>query len=191
MIDKFLSFVYNFTKGEDYMENYVLLWIQENLRTPVLTDFFRFMTTLGNSGIIWIIITVLLLCIKNYRKIGIASAVSLVSSLVVNNIVLKNLIARPRPYTLIQGLTILTNPPADFSFPSGHTAASFACATVLFLMLPKKYGVPALILATLISFSRLYLGVHFPTDVLAGLISGVILGAISYELVSKKFFRQK
>ena len=112
-------------------------------------------------------------------------AVSLLLSLVINNLMLKNIIARPRPYDMIEGLKTLVAAPTDFSFPSGHTASSFAAATVLFLTLPKKYGIPAIILAALMGFSRLYIGVHYPTDVLAGLISGVLIAIITVKAFKK------
>ena len=81
----------------------------------------------------------------------------------ITNVCLKNLVARPRPMS-VEGLVPLIGKPTDYSFPSGHTCASFACALVLYRILPKKYGVPAVILASLIAFSRLYVGVHYPTD---------------------------
>lgn len=86
-------------------------------------------------------------------------------------------VARSRPYDCIRGLIPLITPPTDYSFPSGHTAASFAVGVLLFRKLPKRYGIPALVLAALIGFSRLYLGVHYPSDVLAGALLGT---GISY-----------
>jgi len=161
------------------MDGKILLWIQNNMRSDALTPAFRFITTLGNMGAIWILITVLFLLFRKTRKAGFGCATALLTSLVFNNLILKNLVARVRPYDVIEGLIALIPHPHDFSFPSGHTAASFAAATVIFVMLPKKYGVLALILATLISFSRLYLGVHYPTDVLFGMLSGTVIGVVS------------
>ena len=86
----------------------------------------------------------------------------------------------------MEGLTRLIEKQSDYSFPSGHTAASFAAAVILFLQLPKKYGIPALILAVLISFSRLYLGVHYPTDVLAGAVSGTLIALAVHWIFEKK-----
>lgn len=113
-------------------------------------------------------------------------AASLVGSVVVNNLFLKNVVARTRPYEVVEGLTRLIEKQSDYSFPSGHTAASFAAAVILFLQLPKKYGIPALILAVLISFSRLYLGVHYPTDVLAGAVSGTLIALAVHWIFGKK-----
>ena len=161
------------------MDSNILLFIQEYIRNPITDPFFKFITLLGNGGAIWILCTILLLLFKKTRKIGFMCAIALLASLVLNNLILKNLIARARPYDMIQGLKILVEAPTDFSFPSGHTASSFAAATVLFLTLPKKYGIPALVLAALMGFSRLYIGVHYPTDVLAGLISGVLIALVT------------
>lgn len=91
---------------------------------------------------------------------------------------LKNLIRRVRPYEVISGLTALIEKQHDFSFPSGHTASSFAVAIILYQELPKKYGCIAIVLAILIAFSRLYLGVHYPSDVIAGAISGSCIGML-------------
>ena len=171
------------------MDSNILLFIQEYIRNPITDPIFKFITSLGNGGFIWILCTILLLLFKKTRKIGFMCAVVLLASLVLNNLILKNLIARARPYDMIQGLKILVEAPTDFSFPSGHTASSFAAATVLFLTVPKKYGIPALVLAALMGFSRLYIGVHYPTDVLAGLISGVLI-AIVTVIAFKKLCRK-
>lgn len=155
----------------------ILLFLQDVIRNPVLTPFFIFVTKLGNAGAIWIALTVILLIPKKTRKIGCMSALALLGSLIINNLILKNLIARIRPYEIINGLVPLIEKPTDYSFPSGHTGSSFAAACILYRKLPKRFGIPALILAILIGFSRLYLGVHYPSDVLCGIISGV---GISY-----------
>ncbi len=152
-------------------ENF-LLWIQDSVRNDALTPVFVFITTLGNGGIIWILISVAMLFYKKTRKVGIAVLIALAASLLIDNILLKNIVARTRPYDVISGLTSLVGTQKDYSFPSGHTGSSFAAAVVMFIMLPKRYGVPAVVLAALIGFSRLYVGVHYPTDVLAGMMLG-------------------
>lgn len=154
----------------------ILLWIQENIRNPLLNPVMKAITHLGDAGIFWILLTVILLCFKKTRRAGIVSALALILSLVVNNLCLKNLVDRTRPYELIEGLKILVAKPADASFPSGHSGASFAAATAIFPWVSRRYGVPLLILAALIALSRLYVGVHFPTDVLAGTVIGILLG---------------
>lgn len=153
----------------------LLLWIQDTLQTPVLTSFFTFLTRLGDAGMIWILMSVCLLLSKRTRTIGIMALCSLGFTYIIDNVILKNLIGRIRPYEVIQGLQCLIERQNDFSFPSGHTGSSFAVAVVLLLKLPKKYGIPALLLAALIGFSRLYLGVHYPTDVLCGALVGTMI----------------
>ena len=160
----------------NYIDGQMLLWIQDNLRNDFLTPIFKFITHLGDVGAIWIGCTILLLIFAKYRKVGLLSAFALIGSLLINNLILKNLIARVRPYEAVEGLTRLIEAQSDYSFPSGHAGASFAAAVIFFLYLPKKFGVPALVLAFLISFSRLYVGVHYITDVLAG---GLISAAIA------------
>ncbi|MCI8327717.1 MAG: phosphatase PAP2 family protein [Lachnospiraceae bacterium] len=157
------------------MDASILLWIQEYLRTPWLSAFFRQITKLGNAGIFWILAAIFFLCFTRTRKIGIEASASLLLSFLINNVFLKNVVARIRPYEVVDGLHRLIEKQSDFSFPSGHTASSFAVAVILYLELPKKYGVPFMILAVLISFSRLYLGVHYPSDVLAGAVSGSLI----------------
>lgn len=162
-------------------EQSFLLWLQDSVRNDVLNSIFIFITTLGNGGMIWIAMGLGLMIPKKTRKIGIFVLISLLGSLLINNMLLKNVVARTRPYDAIAGLTSLVGPQSDYSFPSGHTASSFAAAIVLLKGLPKKYGVPAVILACLIGFSRLYVGVHYPTDVICGAISGIAIALISYQ----------
>lgn len=150
----------------------ILLWLQNYVRNDILTPVFIGITTLGNGGLIWIISSALLMVSKKTRKTGIMVLLALVLSVLINNVALKNIVARVRPYNVVSGLTSLIGTMPDFSFPSGHTGSSFAAAVVMFLRLPKKIGVPALILAFLIGFSRLYIGVHYPSDVLGGALIG-------------------
>lgn len=154
------------------LDGQILLWIQENLRNDFLTPVIKFITSLGDSGIFWIILTVFLLIYKKTRTTGVLCAMGMIGSAIINNLILKNLVDRIRPYEIVDGLKNIIEKPVDASFPSGHTGVSFAVAVILFWETPKKYGVPALVLAVLISLSRLYVGVHFPTDVLGGMITG-------------------
>lgn len=161
------------------LDGNILLWIQEFIRSDILTPFFLFITHLGDGGTIWIITSVLLLFPKKTRKVGVMGLLALLCSLLINNMLVKNLVARPRPFTRLTDLTILIDIPSEFSFPSGHTASSFAAAFVFFRNLPKKFGVPAIILAAFIGLSRLYIGVHYPTDVLFGVLSGLLLSLLA------------
>ena len=167
------------------IESAILLWIQNNLRCGLLTPLMRAITTLGNGGAFWIALTVLLLIFRRTRRIGVYCAASMLLTLLVVNLCIKPLAARTRPYELIQGLEILVSRPRDYSFPSGHSANSLSCAWTLFRLAPKKYGVPALVLAVLIALSRLYVGVHFPTDVLAGAAIGVLLSELTLRALRR------
>lgn len=154
------------------LEGPILLWIQEYIRNEFLTPVVTFITHLGDSGFIWILLTVICLVFARTRKTGVLLTFSLLLNFLVNNLVLKNLVARTRPYEAVEGLHRIIEAQSDFSFPSGHTGCSFAAAVVLFVVCPRKVGIPAMILAVLIALSRLYVGVHFPTDVLGGAIIG-------------------
>lgn len=169
------------------LEGGILLFIQENLRAPVLNEIICFITTLGNKGAIWIVFALGLLCFKRTRKAGLACAIALLLSLLVTNISLKNIIHRIRPYEVIESLKIIVKPESSFSFPSGHSSGSFAGGWAMFRMLPKKWGVPALVLAVLIALSRLYVGVHYPTDVLAGVVIGILVAEAGVAIVRKLF----
>ena len=161
----------------------IILWIQENLRVGFLNPVMQGITHLGDGGIFWIIVSVVLLLFKKTRKIGLCCALGLIFDLLVVNMALKPLVARIRPYVVLNDITILTHQPGDHSFPSGHSAGSFACAWALFRACKnKKWGTAALVLASLISLSRLYVGVHYPTDVIGGIAVGIIVGELGYHL---------
>lgn len=161
----------------------IILWIQENLRVGFLNPIMQGITHLGDGGIFWIIVSVVLLLFKKTRKIGLCCALGLIFDLLVVNMALKPLVARIRPYVVLNDINILTHQPGDHSFPSGHSAGSFACAWALFRACKnKKWGAAALVLASLISLSRLYVGVHYPTDVIGGIAVGIIVGELGYRL---------
>ena len=166
------------------IDGQILIWIQENLRYAFLTPIVKFITHLGDAGIFWILLTLGLLIFKKTRKVGVMSAVALLGALLIDNIILKNLVGRIRPYEVVDGLQCLIGAQKDFSFPSGHTGSSFASAVVCFKELPKRYGIPLLVLAFLIAFSRLYVGVHYPTDVLAGMAIGTLVALLSCKIVN-------
>ena len=162
----------------------ILDFIRERLACPFLDAVMPLITSLANGGIIWIIAAVLLLIFKKSRKTGFSVALALITGLIIGNLILKNLVGRIRPYEFNEGVEILVARLSDYSFPSGHTLASFEAATVL-LIRDKRLGVPALVLAVAIAFSRLYLYVHYPTDVLAGIILGVLIGIFACKTVDK------
>ncbi len=162
----------------------ILDLIREYLSCPLLDSVMKFITFSGDAGRIWILTGVILLFFEKTRKIGIAVCLALIFNFVVTNITLKPLIARTRPFDLAEGIKLITDKPTDFSFPSGHSSASFAASVAIFCN-NKKYGTFALILALLIAFSRLYLYLHFPSDVLAGSIIGSVCGYISYLIIKR------
>lgn len=169
----------------------ILDWIAANLWCPFLDAVMPVITLLGDAGIFWIAIAVVLLFFPKTRKVGLGMGAALILGLLVCNVTLKPLIARPRPYDYQLehfGVTIklLIEAQHDFSFPSGHTIASFEAATVL-LIHSRKAGIPAMILACLIAFSRMYLYVHYPTDVIASVVLGIAFGFLGNWLVQKGF----
>lgn len=166
------------------LDGAILLWIQEWIRSDLMNPIMIKITHLGDAGLVWIALSLFLLFPKSTRKYAMMAIVALLLSLLINNMLLKNIIARTRPYEVVEGLNRLIGAQHDFSFPSGHTASSFATAVVLFCNLKKRYGIPLLILAVLISLSRLYVGVHYPTDVLFGAISGTLLAVLAQWLVN-------
>ena len=149
-------------------------FIQQNLRTPAGDAFMVAVTTLGNAGAVWILLGILLLLRKKHRKTGIILLAALFIDFLVCNIYLKNLIQAPRPCELNTTVQLLISRPSDYSFPSGHSLIGFAGAVSIWRMHPRM-GSWFLALAGLIAFSRLYLFVHFPTDVLAGAAIGTAL----------------
>ncbi|MCR4956705.1 MAG: phosphatase PAP2 family protein [Lachnospiraceae bacterium] len=152
----------------------ILDWIQTYLRNPVCDFLLPKITVLGNKGIIWIVIAITLLVIGK-KTPALEMIMGLVMGVLIGNIALKHLVARARPCWINTAVDMLVAVPKDYSFPSGHSMSSFCCAMIL-LHYNKKLGIPALILAIVIAFSRLYVYVHFPTDVLVGSVIGIIIG---------------
>lgn len=163
-------------------EFFILNFIREHLSCTFMDAVMRAITFLGDAGWIWILSGIVLTIIPKTRKIGVTVCLSLVLSLLVSNITLKPIIARTRPFDLAEGIALIIDSPKDFSFPSGHTSASFAAAVAIFTH-NKKWGVLPLILAVLIGFSRLYLYVHFPSDVLGGALIGTACAVSSYVII--------
>lgn len=158
-----------------------LQWIQENIVCSWLTPIMQTVTELGNMGLIWVLVTVALLIFPQTRKYGLISALALIINALVCNGLLKSIFARPRPFT-VTDIQLLIPPPGGYSFPSGHTSSSFAAATSLCFW-NKKAGIVGIILASLIAFSRMYFFVHYPTDVLCGLILGIAAAFLAKAIV--------
>ena len=182
MLTAFQNFLYTCAISFDLP---VLDWIQANLKSSVMDTVMPIITVFGDAGIFWMVVSALLFIFPKTRRTGLGMAIAMMIGLIVCNVTLKPLVARIRPYDLQAelGVTIqlLGERMHDFSFPSGHTIASFEAAVVL-LKNSKKMGIPAMILAVLISFSRLYLYVHYPTDVIASIILGTLFALIGNAL---------
>ena len=164
------------------MELQILDAIQ-TIRTPILDQLMCFITSLGSAGRVWILLAVILLIFPKLRKSGVIILAALVVDLILCNGILKNLVGRTRPFDVNTSVSILINKPRDFSFPSGHTAVSFAAVAALFFSGEKKLWKISLVAAVLIAFSRLYLYVHYPTDILGGIVVGILAGYIGYRVV--------
>lgn len=163
------------------MELQFLYWLQE-LHNPIPDRIMIFITSLGNGGIFWICLGVILAFIPKTRKCGISMLLAMALTFVLGNLILKNVVARPRPFTVATDVVLKIPRPGEYSFPSGHTMNSFAAATTIFLYY-RKAGIGALILASLIAFSRMYLFVHYPTDILAGMLLGIVDAWIVFRIV--------
>ena len=142
-----------------------------------------FVSWLGNSGLLFIALALLMLCFKRLRALGGVCCTALALDALLVNVLLKPLVARERPFAT-GAFTLLLLPPGDYSFPSGHTAAAFAFAAAL-APAGKKWSAAALLFACLMGFSRMYLSVHFPTDVLCGALCGALCGRAALFLWQK------
>lgn len=162
----------------------ILDFLQEHLKCSFLDKIVPVITALGDKGIIWIALALFFIITGKQRKIGFMIAAVLIIGFIDGNLLLKNIIARERPFTYIEFPELLIAQPKDYSFPSGHTMSSFGVAFVI-LYGNKKLGAAALIIAALIAFSRLYLYVHFPTDVIGGILLGCFNTILAVCIVNK------
>lgn len=153
------------------IEGSVLLWLQ-GLRIPAADVFFTWFTRLGNAGLVWIVLSLVMVLFRRTRKTGMLALAAMLLGFVCCNLTIKPLVARIRPWLAVEGLRTLVAEHDPHSFPSGHTCAAFAAAGIWWRGLPRKWGGVALVLAVLMGFSRLYVGVHFPSDVLTGALLG-------------------
>lgn len=159
--------------------DFKILYMINELHNDILDKIMIFITNLGDAGIVWILLAIILLFMKKTRKCGILMIISMGIGVIFGNIILKNLIARPRPCWIDRSIKLLIETPKDYSFPSGHTLASFEAAIMIYLN-NKKAGLISIIMACLIAFSRMYLFVHFPTDILGGAILGTVISILVY-----------
>ena len=154
------------------------------MRGGILDIVMPVISGIGNGGTVWIIIALIFTATKKYRIEGISMLAALLINLLISNVILKQLVARVRPCDINTAVELLIPRPADWSFPSGHASSSFAAAAVIFCR-DKKIGSAALILAAVIAFSRLYLYVHYPSDIIAGIAVGITVGIFTRKLIIK------
>ena len=162
----------------------ILHWTQNTLVCPAMDFLMPKITLLGNGGAIWIFAAVVLLATKKYRKYGVFLLAGLAIGVLIGNLTLKPLIARSRPCWLDESVQLLIANPTDYSFPSGHTLSSVIGAAVL-TKANRKFGLAAIPLAAFIAFSRLYLYVHFPTDILGTVALGAVIGLVTCKIGDK------
>ncbi len=165
------------------------LYALQEIHNPVLDAVMAFLSNIGNAGILWIALSVILMIPKKSRTTGFQMMLSIIITFVIGNLILKNVIMRARPCQIDETVALLVAIPSDYSFPSGHSMNGFTAAVALFYN-NKKLGTPALILAALIAFSRLFNFVHFPTDAFFGIILGSVV-AIAVCTVWKKVAKSK
>ena len=156
-----------------------------------MTPIMEFISLLGKGGIFLILLSLVLIVLKPYRRLGSAMLLGLAIGAIVVNLWLKVVIARPRPYADINGIfyplwqLLGSHTESDFSFPSGHTNAAFASMIPVFTMCNKKWSWLALVFGVLMGISRIYLVVHFPSDVLGGMITGTIAGLLGVLIATR------
>lgn len=168
------------------LDESALWWIAEHLRAPALTALLSFYTHLGDGGRVFILAAALMLFFRLTRRSGAAALLSMLFGLLVTNLTLKPLVGRLRPWIVMEGFAALVEEGDMNSFPSGHSCAAFAFATALCMTLPdRRAKAAALTAAALMALSRLYLGVHFPSDVLAGVLIGALCGLLGAWMVIK------
>ena len=162
----------------------ILYWFQ-SLHNPVLNQIEKIITAFGDGGFFWIGLTIAILIFVKDKRVGLTCALSLAAEALLV-LILKNTVRRSRPIWLDPSVQMLVKIPKDFSFPSGHSGASFAVSVGIFCY-NKKWGTAAIVLAVLIAISRLYLFVHFPTDVIVGTLIGITMAILMNYFVKKKY----
>ena len=163
----------------------VLYFVQENLRSDFLDAVASVLSVVFNAGIAWFVICAVMAIFKKSRSASLMVLCAIVLAFAIGELTMKNVICRVRPCNIDTDILLAVSRPSSYSFPSGHTGSSFAAATAIFLW-NKKWGIPALVLAFVIAMSRVYLFVHYPTDVLAGAVLGVLC-ALAVYFIFKKF----
>ena len=168
------------------LDGSILIWIQEHLRVALLDAFMVFYTNLGDHGLLWLFLCLCLLCHPRTRKAGICGFCAIALGALFTNVIIKQLVSRTRPYLALEYALPLVISDDPNSFPSGHTCAAFAAAAGWWRSVPYRWmKITGLVLAVLMGCSRLYTGVHYPSDVLAGAAVGWLSGMIIWKLNEK------
>lgn len=167
--------------------DFSILYALQSIRTEWLDSFMLFITNMaGDMGQAWVLLGILLLVYKKTRKLGLSILLSYAIVYFSIQYGIKDLIARPRACQIDQTIEMITKCSSSFSCPSTHTCWAFAGATCIYLF-NSKAGKLVYVVTSLIALSRMYLFVHFPTDVLFGLVLGVAIGFASYKVVNLIF----
>lgn len=174
----------NIIQELDFM---VLNYIREHLRNGFLDNVMPIVTMLGNMGIFWVAVALIISAKAKYRRCSITMLAGMVIGVIIGNLIIKNIIQRDRPCWINEIENMLIANPQDFSFPSGHTMSSFIAATILFHY-DKRLGIPSFGAAILIAFSRLYLYVHFPSDIIGGALLGIVIACMTISATDRYIF---
>lgn len=167
----------------------ILNFIRENLRSDFLDKLMTAITSLGNGGFVFIALGLALLVSKKERILGKALLIAMIANAILVNLVLKPLVARTRPFDFVEGVDLIIKKPGDYSFPSGHTSVAFAFASAVYYFARSKgFKTLAIAFAILMGLSRLYLYVHYPTDVIFGGIFGWMCGIFAKVAYEKSWF---
>lgn len=175
----------NFFEMVNFLDFAILDSIQNAMRCGFLDCVMAFFSYMGEAGGIWIIASIIMMCFRKTRATGVMVLCAVAAGYIIGELGIKNIVCRPRPFVQNPEVIPAIVPPKGYSMPSGHSCSSFAAATVM-IVRDKRFGIPAIVIASLIAFSRLYNYVHFPSDVLCGILLGVACAVITL-IVFKKF----
>ncbi len=169
----------------------ILDWVAAHLQNPVFDALSVALSFLGDYAVPWLVLAAVLLFMPKYRKWAVVMLIALALEVICTDVLIKTLVARPRPFLLNPNARLIVSPPDSFSFPSGHSGSSFACAVTLCFSKKKRFWIPALSLALLTALSRIYLYVHYPSDVVAGMILGTLCALVTVLVASPYIRRAK
>jgi undecaprenyl-diphosphatase len=169
-------------------DDFILEFVQDNMRRPIMDKIMTFITALGNGGTLWIAIALYLIFYRGYKLTGIAVLMTLIVSTIFGEGIVKHVVRRVRPCNCKNNVQLLISKPISYSFPSGHTFSSFAVAGVLSAQF-SEYKMIFLLIASLIAFSRLYLCVHYPTDIISGAVFGLLCAKLMILFFNCDYFQ--